>query len=119
MRVKRLAWLLAIASTIAVSGRPFDAQQAQAPLKPWVGPPVYLRELRYPGTTGKPMTGRIQYYVKMAEVDEKTNSGRMRWMDRAVGQPLMIAFIPAYKLEDLDTRPDSGKLFTQIFGAEE
>ena len=101
------------------SGHTLSAQQASTPLKPWTGPPRYLRELRYPGTTGKPMTGRIRYYVKMAEVDEKTNSGRMRWMDRAVGTPLMIAFIPAYKLDDFDTRPDSGKLFTEVFGAED
>lgn len=96
------------------------AVQAPAPAAP-PSPPGewrYLRELRYQCLPGK-TSGQIDYYVKMAEVDERTKSGRMRWIDREAYGGLVIASIPARTMTEFDTRPDSGPLFTSVFSPDE
>jgi hypothetical protein len=78
----------------------------------------YLRELRYQCAPGK-TTGQIDYYVKMAEVDVRTKSGRMRWIDREAYGGLVIATIPAKTMAEFDSRPDSGPLFTSVYSPDE
>lgn len=91
--------------------------QSEAPEKKWL-PPNFIRELRYTCYPEKTQD-LIAYFTRLAEADLKIQSGRMRWMD---GQPygqLVIAGIPAYRLEEYDTRPSSGSVFIRAFGEDE
>lgn len=116
MSTPRLSLIGLTALTLVTLGAGAGRTQTETP---WNGPPNWMRELRYDGVPGRQMSNRVEYYVKMAKADEQGKSGRMRWVDRAIGRPLMIAFIPAYKLEEFDTRAGSGPLMTAAFSAEE
>src|SRR5579862_1726474 len=85
--------------------------------KKWM-PPNYVRELRYTCYPDK-TRDMIAYFTRLAEADAKLHSGRMRWVDALPYGQLVISNLPAYRLEEYDTRVESGVILAKAFGDDE